>query len=114
MKVNLDIALNRVEGALVRVLGTIERRGHRVLNMNYEPARFKAVTTQNLQMTVDCGDRSAEVLIRQLNRLWDVDLVEFRFFTADEKENEYVSSQTAPPALANRVVPAKQRRLIYV
>ena len=67
MSCNLELALDRAEGALLRVLGTIERRGWNVLSVN------AASTAQAyaVNLTLD-GERDPEILCRQLERLVDV------------------------------------------
>ena len=64
----LSLAIRDVEGALLRVLGTIERRGF----------RLAAVTTRraphgfDIDLSVDADERPAEVLLRQVLRLHEV------------------------------------------
>ncbi|MCQ4164280.1 ACT domain-containing protein [Tahibacter harae] len=63
----LELALDRAEGALLRVLGTIERRGWNVLSVN------AASTAQAYAVNVTLeGERDPEILCRQLLRLVDV------------------------------------------
>lgn len=64
---DLTITLNRVEGALVRVLGLAERRGFTALALAAEPDgdRFR------LSLTV-ASTRPIEQLLRQLDKLFDV------------------------------------------
>lgn len=63
----LELALDRAEGALLRVLGTIERRGWNVLSVN------AASTAQAYAVNVTLeGERDPEILCRQLQRLVDV------------------------------------------
>jgi acetolactate synthase regulatory subunit len=64
----IHIDLTRSEGALVRILGLIERRGFEVLDMHLmdEPSG------RQLILRIDGGGRKAEVLQRQLLRLQDV------------------------------------------
>ena len=67
MSHSLELALDRAEGALLRVLGTIERRGWNVIAVN-------AVTNADayaVRLTLD-GARDAQILCRQLERLVDV------------------------------------------
>jgi acetolactate synthase II small subunit len=65
-ELSLLIASN--EGALIRVLGTIERRGFTL------GALSSKTTAQGLQLTISVSaeGRSVEVLLRQLQRLVDV------------------------------------------
>ena len=64
----LTLLLSHAEGALVRTLGLIERRGFRL------GAMATRATPHGLQLTVAiAGDaRPADVLLRQIRRLHDV------------------------------------------
>jgi acetolactate synthase regulatory subunit len=66
LELNLTIA--NAEGALVRLLGTIERRGFRVEHLSV------ASDAQGQRVRVGLGAtaRPAEVLVRQLQRLVEV------------------------------------------
>ena len=57
MNCSLELALDRAEGALLRVLGTIERRGWDVLAMN--AASGAQAYTVNITLG---GNRDPEVL----------------------------------------------------
>jgi acetolactate synthase II small subunit len=64
---SLDLTLDAAEGALIRVLGLAERRG-------YPPVGVDATTlgdTLRLTLTVR-ANRPIDLLIRQLERLFDV------------------------------------------
>ena len=67
------MTLRRVEGALVRTLGLIERRGFAVTSISTSPEQ----SGQQLEiiLEVESTDRSVEVLIRQVARLLDVCVV---------------------------------------
>jgi acetolactate synthase regulatory subunit len=67
MSCSLELALDRAEGALLRVLGTIERRGWNVLSVN----AASTAHAYTVSVTLD-GARDAETLCRQLQRLVDV------------------------------------------
>ena len=69
----LDLTLRRAEGALVRVLGTVERRGFRPLNVDGE-ARHDG-DRWHLRLDVE-GERKATVLTAQLAKLHDCLAVE--------------------------------------
>jgi len=71
MNIKLNITVKDCEGALVRLLGTIERRGHKLLQLNSRdcPANSAA---REFSLDVDCGGRSPDVLVRQIRRLYDV------------------------------------------
>jgi acetolactate synthase regulatory subunit len=64
----LNVLLADREGAVVRILGLVERRGF----------RFGAISTRptpqgtRLSLTLASGDRPADVLLRQVARLQDV------------------------------------------
>jgi acetolactate synthase II small subunit len=70
MKRMIELRLARAEGAIVRTLGLIERRGFTVT----------AISTRSdsgsesliLRVEVASDDRSFDVLIRQILRLFDV------------------------------------------
>lgn len=64
----LHIRLMDAEGALLRLLGTTERRGFRVIAMH---AQVGADAVCQVELTVD-GTRDAELLGRQLERLHEV------------------------------------------
>ena len=68
MSTRLTLALDRAEGALLRVLGTIERRGWDVLAVHAasgDSQRYAVELTHG-------GPRDPQVLCRQLERLIDV------------------------------------------
>jgi len=64
----LNLLIARNEGALIRVLGTIERRGFTLQSMQ------TVQTAQGMRLTISLNDadRAPEVLLRQLRRLVDV------------------------------------------
>lgn len=70
-ELKLELVLNVAEGALIRTLGLIERRGHRVLSSVLRP-REAATNVQKMELVIDCGGRCKDVLMRQLQRLYDV------------------------------------------
>jgi acetolactate synthase II small subunit len=74
MNISLKISLNNKEGALVRILGTIERRGHRILGLGSRVSN-PGEDIQELFVEINCGERSPNVLVRQLERLHDVNSV---------------------------------------
>ena len=63
-----EIEIDQAEGALLRVLGTVERRGFSLLELNAGKPDADSVA---LRLTLD-GERDPEVLCRQLQRLVDV------------------------------------------
>ena len=64
----LNLIIANAEGALVRLLGTIERRGFRIEGMRLaaDPAG------QRISVALGNTSRPAEVLVRQLQRLVEV------------------------------------------
>ena len=68
MSRRLDIELEHSEGALLRVLGTVERRGFSLLAIN---AGKPDADCYALQLLLD-GQRDPQVLCRQLERLVEV------------------------------------------
>ncbi len=68
MRFRLDLTLRPAEGALLRVLGTAERRGYTPLAI--EGQRSNDGSAWNLALTVE-GERAAEGLCRQMEKLYD-------------------------------------------
>jgi acetolactate synthase regulatory subunit len=64
---SLTLRLQAAEGALQRMLGTIERRGFRILTCNAEDADGE----YRVRLSVE-GSRDPGLLCRQLARLLDV------------------------------------------
>ena len=74
MKHSLQIQLKSNEGALLRTLGMIERRGFRIDSMSLsEPGGDGRALAVNVT-----SDRAVELLQRQLDRLHDVLWVELK------------------------------------
>ncbi|MFT3761478.1 MAG: ACT domain-containing protein [Pseudoxanthomonas sp.] len=73
MQYRLDLVLKPAEGALVRVIGMIERRGFAPRAVNGRPDAGGG--PWRLQMVVD-GQRPAETLRRQLQKVYDCEAVE--------------------------------------
>lgn len=69
----LDLTLRCAEGALVRVLGTVERRGFRPLGVDGEAQRDG--DRWHLRLAVE-GEREAATLTAQLAKLHDCLAVE--------------------------------------
>lgn len=67
MSRRLEITLAATEGALIRVLGTVERRGYSLSSLHVE----KVKSNMRVSMQIE-SDRDANVLCRQLDRLFDV------------------------------------------
>ncbi len=74
----IRIELLRSEGALIRILGTIERRGFAVQGVTMPPV-LPGANSRLTQVTVSVqarhAGRCAENLTRQLRKLWDVQQV---------------------------------------
>lgn len=71
MSVDFHIELDHSEGALMRLLGTIERRGFALLNLSADkPDEESYVVRVRLG-----GERDPQVLCRQLERLVEVRVV---------------------------------------
>ena len=64
----LSLLLTNAEGALVRTLGLIERRGFRLGAMTVRPSVYGLQITLN----VSADGRPPDVLLRQIRRLGDV------------------------------------------
>jgi len=70
----LCIELADAEGALMRLIGTVERRGFTIATLEKsQPADGRSAIT--LGLTPRDGVRSMDVLIRQIGRLVDVHAV---------------------------------------
>ncbi len=80
MRYRLDLVLKPVEGALVRVLGMVERRGFAARSLSGAIAGDGG--PWRLQLVVD-GLRPAETLKRQLQKVYDVEAVEITAIEAD-------------------------------
>ena len=85
------LLLSQAEGALLRVLGTIERRGFRVGPMSTRPTPHGT----QLRIALSSDGRAADVLLRQIRRLHDV--LEASFDTARPVFTLPLSA-IAPPA----------------
>lgn len=72
MKARLTIEYYAVEGAVVRMLGLVERRGFRVTRIAMAEQPCGRRSTLVLAVTAGAGERSAEILALQLGRLHGV------------------------------------------
>ena len=70
MNHTLRMKIYKVEGALIRLLGLIERRGFSVTSMNAHADE----SAQHVEVTVHVhsAGRSVETLARQIQKLYDV------------------------------------------
>lgn len=66
-KFSIDINAN--DGALLRIIGLIERRGHRVISMH---SFMPTPTTFKLELEIEAGTPRQDVLIHQVQRLAEV------------------------------------------
>lgn len=64
----LSLIIDASEGALVRLLGTIERRGFRLGQLSSRPHAGGI----EVQVQIDSNGRPADVLLRQVRRLVEV------------------------------------------
>lgn len=71
MSTHFEIALDHSEGAMLRCLGLIQRRGYTITEM----AMRGHAEGQVLSLVIDTNGRSAETLLRQIQRLHDVSSV---------------------------------------
>jgi acetolactate synthase regulatory subunit len=70
MRRTIELRLARTEGAVVRTLGLIERRGFGVTAITLR--HDTGSETQVMRLEVTSEDRPFEVLLRQIQRLFDV------------------------------------------
>ncbi len=70
MKHTLELHLQRGDGALVRTLGLIERRGFAVNSLSTSPQGVDSELA--LVVEVESAHRSVDVLTRQIAKLYDV------------------------------------------
>lgn len=80
MNHTLQMTIQQVEGAIIRLLGLIERRGFSVRAMK----AHSDDAAQQVEITVDVfsAGRSVETLARQIEKLYDVRSV--AYLTAEE------------------------------
>lgn len=72
MSHNLEIVVDLREGALVRTLGLIERRGFFPLGVQTMPGQQTGTLRVAVRVCAKEAARSVKVLQRQLQRLYDV------------------------------------------
>ncbi len=70
MKHELQLTVNRVEGAILRTLGLIERRGFAVTAI--KTAAAEPGSPMDMVLEVESSGRSVDVLVRQVAKLIDV------------------------------------------
>lgn len=74
MRFHLRMKIKRLERSLERVLGLVGRRGHEIERLVAQPS--DGSTLLEVRLTIN-SERSAEVLRRQIGRLYEVESVEF-------------------------------------
>ncbi len=70
MSRRLEITMAANEGALIRLLGTVERRGYSLDSLHVERTTDHMLVNMRIE-----SDRDATILCRQLDRLIDVQSV---------------------------------------
>ncbi len=80
----MEVLLDQAEGALLRLLGTVERRGFALSGMSADTTEAGALAVR-LQLE---GARDLQVLCRQIERLIDVREVRLVSVAADEVPTE--------------------------
>lgn len=80
MSRSFDIELEHTEGALLRLLGTVERRGFALLGIS---ASKPAADCYAIRLDIS-GDRDPQVLCRQLERLVEVRAVRLQPLPPEE------------------------------
>lgn len=74
MRYRLDLVIKPIDGALLRVLGMTERRGFSPCAINGGPDTGDA-GRWHLQLVVEGGNRPADTLQRQLEKIYDCESV---------------------------------------
>ncbi len=103
MNIKLRITLKDCEGALLRLLGTIERRGHRLVNLSSWQAAAPDAS-RRLALDVNCGSRNPDVLVRQIRRLYDVLNASWYQSPQFEVDGANLSYEPSEPAMYGLVV----------
>lgn len=91
MKQNFECEIAQTEGSLIRVLGVIERRGYKLLDMRVKPS---STDTYQLSFSIDT-ERDATILIKQLERLYDVHDV-FLAVAGADSASSFIEPMPAP------------------
>ena len=86
MNHTLYIRLSSVEGAVIRALGLIERRGYSLENCTVSNAQGDS---RRMEVSVT-SSRPGDLLKRQLERLHDVFHVELKPVTTINKQNPHI------------------------
>ncbi|NND60807.1 MAG: hypothetical protein HKN49_11125 [Gammaproteobacteria bacterium] len=66
----IHIRIKRVEGAIIRTLGLIERRGFAVTEISTSDSACE--DEMELALVVESRERSVELLMKQIRKLFDV------------------------------------------
>lgn len=74
MTARLDVNFTPAEGAMLRILGLIERRGYRIRDLTLAE---QAAQSASLSMLIEARDagRQPDVVARQVSNLFDVSSV---------------------------------------
>lgn len=81
MNTQLNIRMRRAEGCLVRLLGVVQRRGYEVVSLTADldsEARAYDIRLvfSPISTTAEPAGRPPDILVRMIERLYDVDSVE--------------------------------------
>lgn len=69
MKHTIRITVKQIEGAIIRIIGLVERRGFSIKSVNATPS----ACGQEMAMVIEVeSERSTETLARQVEKLFDV------------------------------------------
>jgi|AntRauTorcE11897_2_1112592.scaffolds.fasta_scaffold00908_2 acetolactate synthase regulatory subunit len=111
MQHRLSIQMQNNEGALVRLLGLIQRRGFTVEDINM-PNTSGNVKSVSLAVSPDHDGRSIDVLQKQITRLYDVDAVTIDGPTveADFTADKTVESDRARIKIPTGALPSFQNK----
>jgi len=82
MHYQLDLVLNVAEGALLRVLGLVERRGFVVQSVQAQ-RNDEPLSRWHVQLVVS-STRSVETLRRQLEKVYDCQSIHVQPLSTDE------------------------------
>ena len=114
MSHNLNITIDQTQGGLLRTIGLIERRGFSVLSANLS---YSTGDAQELAVRVTSrdGDRSIDILIRQIERLETVRSVQAQgMHNAAEAATEFKNRKPGRTmSIARAVASMATRRPVF-
>ncbi len=105
MNTMIQLRVKTAEGALIRVLGVVRRRGFEVARLVANRSDRDACV--DVVMMVE-GERPADVLVRQLEKLFDVEeghMADFVGVPLSQAETVAEGALVAPGAKANHIGP---------